>query len=261
MDVARTKAFVTGLRDAIHRAQSIFPGQRIRVIYAGTGPFAALSLLCCPFFDPSDVGFTLIDVHPCAVGSVEKVYQAFGVDGFIDDLICGDATTLPQPSTGFHVAIAEVMQRALAKEPQVAVTRTLATQLAEGGILVPESIRLDLALFRPHKEYDQTRGWTGPGDRDVLGTIFTMTKDIAKMPIVDGMLNLGSITAPANKTFELLHILTNITTFEGTEIAENESGLTTVEIARLDPALQFSQTLNVAYKLDGTPGLQFSEVC
>ena len=258
-DPVRTGTFAAGLLQAVQHARRQFPSERIRVLYAGTGPFATLSLLCCPFLSPAEVGFTVLDVHQNSLDQVRCIYDALEYHSFIDDLVCADVTSWEHDGPPFHVAVAEVMQRALMKEPQVAVTGQICSMLHPKGLLVPQRIALELSLFDITAEFDPETGWKGPGQRMSLGTLFELTRDTSVHASGRNEIPLGTITAPTGKSFEDLQVLTHITTFDDIELAENASGLTTVHSARLRDELAEKHSLHVSYRLGKTPGLVFTD--
>lgn len=48
LDYGRTRAFARGVHDAIEAANIRFPGERIEILYGGTGPYAPLALMQTP---------------------------------------------------------------------------------------------------------------------------------------------------------------------------------------------------------------------
>ena len=52
-----------------------------------------------------------------------------------------------------HILVIEAMQKALEKEPQVALTLNLARRLPDGGVLIPERIRLAACLADLGREF------------------------------------------------------------------------------------------------------------
>ena len=48
LDYARTRAFAGSVHDAIEAANIRFPGERIEILYGGTGPYAPLALMQTP---------------------------------------------------------------------------------------------------------------------------------------------------------------------------------------------------------------------
>ncbi|HEV8433522.1 MAG TPA: hypothetical protein VGR95_08915 [Thermoanaerobaculia bacterium] len=147
-DARRTAVFLRGIRDAIREARRRFPGRRLNVVYAGTGPLATLVIPLLPFLSPDAVRFSFIDIHAEAIASVEEIVRRFGFDDFILGTHVTDATTY-RSAHSVHVAIVETMQRALTVEPQVAVMRNLASQLVPGGLLVPQRIVLTVGIADP----------------------------------------------------------------------------------------------------------------
>jgi hypothetical protein len=147
-DARRTAVFLRAIRDAIHEARRRFPGERLNVVYAGTGPLATLVLPLLPFLSSDAVRFAFLDIHAEAIESVREILTRFGLIDFALELRVADATAY-RCAYPVHIAIAETMQRALTIEPQVAVMRNFGSQLMPGGLLVPERIVLTLGFADP----------------------------------------------------------------------------------------------------------------
>src|SRR5262249_48655729 len=124
-----------------------FPGEIIHVLYAGCGPFAPLCLPLLPLLAGHRVHFTLLDVHARAIVSVQAILAALGLQGEnIDCLVCDVTEYRNTDNRRLHLVVSETMQRALEKEPQVAVLMNMAPQLAAGGLMVPETIAVEAVL-------------------------------------------------------------------------------------------------------------------
>jgi hypothetical protein len=93
-----------------------------------------------------------VDVHADAIGSVRRLADRAGYADRFGEIVCSDAIRHRWPVAG-RVGVVEVMQRALEKEPQVAVTANLASQLEPDGILIPERIRLEVQLVDAAAEF------------------------------------------------------------------------------------------------------------
>lgn len=157
LDPLRTKKFVRGVFEAVGSAQKAFPGQKLHLVYAGTGPFATLILPLCMVFSPAELGFTLLEVHSESVKHLKKVIEVFELQDFIHSIEETDATRY-QATQAIHILLIETMQAALAGEPQLAITRNLASQLAPGGMLIPQAITIQAGLLDPVKEHAYLTG-------------------------------------------------------------------------------------------------------
>jgi hypothetical protein len=124
------------------------------------------------------------------------------------------------------------MQRALQKEPQVAVILNLAPQLKEGGILVPEAITVRSALYDSRHEFgfiDSTRIRIDLGPLLELGA--DNARDLLRTLKTDAAgarsLSQGCLRIPAGLDPELrLMLRTKVKVFGPTALGDYDSGIT-----------------------------------
>jgi hypothetical protein len=232
LDARRTAIYLRGVHDAIKEAQLRFPGEVIHVLYAGCGPFAPLCLPLLPLLAGQAVHFTLLDVHARAVESVQAILAALRLDGVkVDCLVC-DATQYRFPDQQpLHVVVSETMQRALEKEPQVAILMNAAPQLTPGGLMVPETIAVDAVLTDMSQELGGNGRVPGPwSNRIPLGRILELDREWACAWAAAGVpshLPPARISLPSCVQAQNSLVLTTaIRTFGVHELREYESGLT-----------------------------------
>lgn len=268
LDPARTCAFARGVHQAIRAARNRFPGEPVELLYAGTGPFAPLALLQTACFSPDELRLTLIDIHQPALDCLAGILATLGLGDYVEDFLQADATQwAPAGSKTYHILVAEVMDRGLSLEPQVAVTMHLVRFLRAGGFVVPEKVELSLCLFDPAREnrlVEQEGSAEGlftlDGERQMLGTVFTLTRASAEAISVtkDGRIILPKVQLPGELLSNgQLNILTRITTFGDTCLDEYESVLTRPLAADLPCGLKPAMALELCYRLSRHPGLEF----
>jgi hypothetical protein len=224
----RTAKFLQGVRAALAEAKRRFPGRRIEVLYAGTGPYATLVLPLLPFLSPAEAGFTFLDLHRHCLDSVRHLLGAFGYLDFALGFVEEDATAYRQPQgRPLHLVISETMLNALQKEPQVAISLNLAPQLAPGGLLVPARIEVSACLADARREivlHDEA-GQPHARRRVELGKLLELSLDT-----VDGLaagfpkirIDIPRTKPPETKSFLLL---TRIVTFGDIALGDYECSL------------------------------------
>lgn len=141
-DVKRTKVFARGLKSAIEKMMKMTDERPIRVLDAGCGPYGLLSMLVAPFFKEGEVEFSLLDIYKVNVECSMRVAEVIGQIAKCREFIKADAVQHRIEGRKPHVIISETMQTRLSVEPQVAITANLGDQLADGGIFLPQSIRI-----------------------------------------------------------------------------------------------------------------------
>lgn len=254
LDHRRTSKFVRGLFAAIRQAQVCFPGVAIEVLYAGCGPFAPLALPVATQFRPHELQFTLLDIHQPSLDAARRIFHAVGADAWLRGCIrCDAASYRREDDLPIHVVIAEAMQAALDKEPQVAITANLAPQLAAGGILVPEKITVSACLCELRSEFAMPHFEVGeavsaPNRRD-LGPIVKLTAN-ATAPTP------RRIVIPADLDGErYLSLATTIQVFGAIKLDDGESGLTLLKPLLALGQVQSGVTYEFTYGMGARPGL------
>ncbi|HKQ03765.1 MAG TPA: hypothetical protein VJ464_01435 [Blastocatellia bacterium] len=244
IDAARTSKFLRGIYAALLEAQQRFPNGAIEILYAGCGPFAPLAIPLTTQFKADQIQFTLLDIHARSLESARHIALAFGVEDYVRGYIQSDAASYAHPHPP-HMVITETMQKALSKEPQLAITLNLAPQLCASGIFIPQRVTIDANLCDPRNEFV-------PGDRDSdkplpvtqhaggarikLGKVFDLTAEEAlelarkrgrRTCSAEAYLPAAAIDLPQEiAEGHKLMLSTIITVFGMVTIGEYESGLT-----------------------------------
>ena len=254
LDARRTTIYLRGVHDAIQKARQRFPGEVIHVLYAGCGPFAPLCLPLLPLLAGQAVRFTLLDMHARAVESVQAILAALRLErANVECLVC-DATHYHHHRS-LHVVVSEAMQRALEKEPQVAILMNTAPQLTVGGLMVPEMIAVDAVLTNLFRELGGHGAVPGPwSGRVPLGRILEVDRERVCTWAESGVSHLppARIALPSVVAAQYSLVLaTTIRTFGGHVLREYESGLTHPLMVH---GLHAGEEVEFTYHLGEKPG-------
>ena len=252
-DYVRTVRFLRGVHAAIREARRLTPDRAVRVLYAGCGPLATLALPLMSVLGPETVGFTLLDIHPASVARVRDAVKRLGVEASVEAFVTADAASYAVGAPP-DVIVLEIMQAALAAEPQVGVTRHLLAQ-APDALLVPETVCLSLVWADP------TAMMSNAGFAEAQRTaspVFTLDRATIRAwdPAWRDVLPASVLTVPGDVgPTRMPFLLTTIQTFGPHWIRGRESGLTFPRHLDLDGARPSSR-LRFSYRLGSTPGLQ-----
>lgn len=268
LDSCRTAKFLKGTYAAVLEAQKRFPNTRIRVLYAGCGPFATLAIPLATQFSAGQLQFTLLEINPRSLKSAQRLVQSLGLESYVSAYVQADAAVYVHPDP-FQIVITEAMQKALTKEPQVAITLNLAPQLCAGGIFIPERIAVDAYLYDPAKEFaslpaEASKSGSLLGSfgaervRIKLGRVLELTAESLPdhfnercLPSI--VLDMpGAITDGAN-----LMLMTTVTVFESIVLREYESGLTHPVHLPDFTAVTCGSPIEFTYCLGSRPGFQY----
>jgi hypothetical protein len=267
LDPRRTAVYLRGVYHAIQEARRRFPAEVIHVLYAGCGPFAPLCLPLLPLLAGQAVHFTLLDVHTRAIESVQTIMAALRLEGANIECVVGDATRYRTPDRRpLHIVVSEAMQRALEKEPQVAILMNTAPQLAARGLMVPEMIAVDAVLTDLSRELG-SNGVAAPGahalkpwkGRIPLGRILEVDRERACAWSAAGAsshLPPARIALPSVVPAQYSLVLaTTIRTFGVHLLQEYESGLTHPLMVN---GWRAGEEIEFTYRLGKKPGFSWN---
>lgn len=263
-ELFRTPAFIRGLHEAIREA--IRPGQPVRVLYAGCGPYALLALPLMTIFTREQVTFTLLDIHQECLDKAMALIDMFGLSDRVAESLCVDATLYRiADDKKPDVIVSETMAVCLRNEPQVSIARNLLTQSPE-AILVPQSVSVELCMLHWSSEHitmpsDYVGEFPSPRrDRICLGKIFEL--DAASIRSWQGMQNdrlpAGSATIPVlppNRYAPAL--LTTIAVYGKNCLKDYDCSLTMPQRLPGRPVFSGGESLQFSYILGTYPELVY----
>ncbi len=267
LDYARTAGFLRGVQRAVQVARKRFPAQPVEILYAGCGPFAPLAVPLMTQFSPDAVQFTLLDIHQRSLDAARQLVSTFGFDAWVREYIEADATAYQHPvSRPLHIVITETMQRALTKEPQVAVTLNLAPQLSPGGLFIPESITVEACLYNPATEFqtmsaDGSESETHDRVRIPLGRLLELNLENVPLLLSEG-LPLVRVELPEGDLRLMLR--TQVTVFEAISLSDYDAGITCPHCDKELSGLKPGSELAFRYEMGRNPGFRLQpggEVC
>lgn len=281
LDYRRTAKFLRGIHAAILEAQKRFPGAAIEILYAGCGPFAPLAIPLTSQFSSEEIRFTLLDIHRRSLDAAQTIFQTFGLDAFVRDYIECDAASFKHDAPHvIHIVVAEAMQAALEKEPQVAITANLAPQLCPGGIFIPQKISVDSYLCDPATEFatrpveaeaaSSSRAERGRDKvRIKLGSVLELNAASYRDLSADGSgEQRGAVLFPETildvpkdlvGEFNLM-LLTTINVFDSITLSDCESGLTRPRILYDLGQIRSGMRIEIAYHPGDNPGFTYSSL-
>lgn len=276
LDIARTTQFIRGIHAAITDLFDRFPGEQINIVYAGCGPYATLLVPLFSQFKDTQIKVTMIDIHQHSLDAARYLVDQLDYSDFVQDYVQCDATRYQHPETqAVHLAITETMQKALAKEPQLAVTANLVPQLVEGGVLIPQQISIELCLANAKKEFSMQSAETVMDDvvesqreRIDVGTVMTINSQNAvaiyqrceagskgKEPS-DTATKFTISEPPVGIQFQAM-LLTHITVHGEHKLGDYDSGLTVPTVLHGVGTVKGGEQLTFDYDVGEVPGFNY----
>lgn len=257
LGIDRTTKFLRGIYYAILKAKKKFPSEKIEILYAGCGPFAALLVPLCTKFESDEVTFHLIDIHQYSLDSAQKVFDKLGFEDYVSGYINTDAAKYKdKKGKKFHIIISETMQQALQTEPQVSVTMNLAPQLKKGGFIIPERISVEAYLINVGKEFVFGENIQPRRERIYIGKVLELSVNSVSS---DKFLSPVKFPIPCVESEKLnLALLTKITVFDKQKLIDYATGLTHPKILCNYLDFKDQKHIKFEYVLDKNPRIEYS---
>lgn len=152
VDIIRTRQFVRGVLKAVNDIKKQ-KSSTVRIMYAGTGPFAMLILPLLTRYSSDELQLTLLEVNKGTGTHLKRLIEKLEIGAYIEKIVFEDASKYKiEEKAEIDILISETMQFGLVKEQQVPIMLNLVTQLKEDIIIIPQKIKLDLALMNANTE-------------------------------------------------------------------------------------------------------------
>lgn len=262
-DIIRTRQFIRGIYKAVLQVKKQ-TNESVTILYAGTGPFATLALPLLTKFGPDEVQLVLMEVNKNTIHYLNHTIEKLDIGKYVNKVICGNASTYQLENSGeIDILISETMQHALVKEQQVPIMLNLVNQLKKDVIIIPENIKLDLALWDTSSKEVLNDEYLLK--YELLETLLNFNKQFIHSFVNgqdDNRINLchGVKFRTDNSTqFDKLAILTSIHTYADEWIRYGESGLCIPKIL-LDTENTSSELkeISLQYVFDGNPHFTYT---
>ena len=151
-DYLRTHRFMLGTYQCVLQLinQGIKP---VQILYAGTGPYATIVLPLLYLFCEEEISITTIEINNNSYAAANHLIRKLKKEKHFDSSLLADAITYA-PNRKFDIIISETMDKALTREPQLAIFSNLINYLSPSGHLIPECIKVDLVASSIYIEKD-----------------------------------------------------------------------------------------------------------
>ncbi|MBW8685267.1 SAM-dependent methyltransferase [Chitinophaga rhizophila] len=250
-EVFRTQRFSRGLHQAVSAIKKR-TNRTVHVLYAGTGPFAALALPVIMACKPEEVQFTFLEINAQSIDLLKQVIDVLDVHAYVRDIYQCDAATWEVPSTTIDIVISETMDKALKAEPQVAIMLNLASQLPEETIFLPEEIMVSLA------RWDRSKKAPTPVAELMRFNKSMMRQIIDRSSHKDWVFEDQQVTVDLSAD-EQLYFTTEVHVNAGNSLLLNDSSLNLPERVRI-PLIAGIMHLNCRYSVKGTTGFKITRI-
>lgn len=233
-DFMRTYTFMFGTYNCV--IEKLKSSNCVEILYAGTGPFATIILPLLYLLKPEQLSITTLEINETTFEHCNKQLHRLGKKDHFKQNICTNALAYI-PETNFDIIISETMDKALCREPQIAIFSHLHHFLKPSGTLIPERISVDLFATTMSLEKDvdyncctdtQTREHNAQF-REYIARIINADFEFYKNnPLEPGqILKLKTISTKQVK-IELndFILLTKVQIFSATKLLEDDSWLT-----------------------------------
>jgi len=271
VDLLRTRNFMKGVYQAVSDLRKVKQDGPIHIVYAGTGPFATLVLPLLHRFSSEEVKFSFLEANTISIDSLRNVFQQLDATDYIAELFHCDAANFDLTELGkkADILLVECLQHALLKEPQVAITCNLISQMKKEAVLIPEKIEVYVGLLNMTKRQEELESGRLEGYSEdwYLNSecIFQLDKNIRDT--INGRFSLQEYEFPEVSTlfsdeeriqFDTISIQTEIKIYESLCLSLNESGLTApYMIASFDRNPEITG-LTTQYEIGVSPGFRIA---
>lgn len=224
LDYKRTVKFLKAIILAIKEKQEAYPGEQIKVFYAGCGPYAPFITLVASFFTPQQLQFCLLEINKTSLESAKKLINTLKLSDYVQEYYLADAVTFKVPNSDtFHILISETLDALLYRECYVPILFNLLPQFNRDIALIPENVLINLNVSTNSKESYEFVEYEVATILDVRETVFSRVHKTIPSQLSDKKVDLNSLNMDGSNFFLLD---TQVHIYKDIWLTKNESSLT-----------------------------------
>lgn len=251
LEMVRTTKFLRGIKEAFDAKIAANTTETpITVLYAGTGPYAALVTPLLQLYSSSQLQVDLLDINEESLQSAIRVITDLGCGQFIRTTFIDDAAKI-KLNTAYDVVISETMQAALKKEPQVAIMQNLIPQCPPNTIFIPEEIVVKAEIVSRGK-WNSTTNLVEGAHRIELGEVVKVNKENLNSNEFKTVFPIANTRSDCNTL-----ILTTTITVYGNHQLKNSDCSLTLPLKIHNIADNQSEFVSFWYEQGKVPGVRF----
>lgn len=249
-DIMRTRCFIKGIKEAI--SDLLKEKEKIRICYAGTGPYATLLIANIVRFPSDRVSYHFIEINDSSINAVKQIIDHPIFSNYDITIEKADLTTYKFQNALPDLIISETLQSLLDKEQQVSIHINLMKQCDDRTVFIPENISINLALENTDEN--------GVASYDRLQKLFEISNNTYKDFI--GKTELYEIDQhiidPLISKDTWFCLLTDITVYKDNILHANDSGLTVARASLFNIKEEGRMHVKSHYQISDQPQLHIS---
>ena len=269
-DYLRTYNFMFGAYRAVLAQLANNPNIPVKILYAGTGPFCTIILPILYLSKVNQISITTLEINTDSYSFSKKVISSLGKEGYFDSMQLINALDFHSDEP-FDIIISETMDKALSREPQLAIFSHLSKFISETGTLIPQNIKVDLVassvfLEKP-VDYDchsdsmtRVENWK---HRQFVCTLIEANRSFYIKNDMSGTQKLFLKSFQTNQikaNLNELYLLTEVQVYEELKLFEDDSWLTKQYIAYSLSEKNRGKQFNACYLNSESPRIELVPV-
>jgi len=244
VDGYRTRQFLRGLVSAIRKKQEDNPGEKIKIYYAGCGPYAPFVTLVAPLFKPDEVGFSILDINPEALNLAQSLIKKLGYQDFVEDVQLADATIHNVPNADqYHILFSETLDALLNRECYVPILHNLIPQFPKDVIIVPENVQVKLTFLRTEEGGKEIEA-----ESEIVLDARQLVSSLPEGASLPDFFTPHNVTFNKDENISAIVLDTIVQTYGGHDLIRGESQLTEPRAFKIEKDVNFD-TLSFIYRI------------
>ena len=241
--------------------------KKLNILYAGTGPFLTIILPSIFLFTSDQISITTLEINEASYNYSKRLISNFNKEDYFEAILHQDALTF-ETEQKFDIIISETMDKALTREPQIAIFSHLVKFLKSDGNLIPQNIKIHLVASSIKLEKNvnfycctdkQTRVLNNK-NRQFIKTILEANRqfyETAKLVESESLFLTTISTSQIKPELNELLLLTEVQLNEDLVLKEDDSWLTKKYICHSFSHATRGKDFSICYENNESPIITF----